>query len=764
MAGNEPKLYKWGPKGPLVAKETDPETFIEKKDLGILGGPNSDLVKKLPGYEWRATGMAVVKGGSLAKNSDVQALFTPPAASAPPVKAPTAPTPEPVPAPPAKPITSVIVESTSSAAQTNVPITFGQVFAPGDLPAGQGLTSTVPLQLDVKALHPDGSVRHAVISAVLPALAAGEKLELPLVKVEKPAKAKKQEVIPTASLALTVRVTLDGKIYTVERAVGQAWLNGELALELGGSVPLQDDNNQFHPHLSARLALRWYETAEKARFDVAIENNWAYEPNPQNFTYDVEISTHGKIVYAKKGLTHYHHARWRHVFWIGEEPQVHIRHNIAYLIASRALPNYDQSVVVSEKLLAKYAKEWTGVKIEPMGIGLAAPVMPGPGGRRDIGLLPEWGAAHLLSMDPRAAMVNLGTADLAGSWTMHYRDKNTGYPISLLDYPYMTIYGSPTDTKNPDRIDPATKKKGVYEAFPKLPKGAGGTGHDSAHQPGLAYLPYLLTGDYYYLEELHFWAMWNVFQTNPGYRKNVQGLLTREQVRGQAWSMRTLGQAAYITPDSHPLKNAFATIVGNNLAAYHAEYITNPNANKLGVVTHGNAVVYDIDDPLTEKSEEDNAIGVFQDEHFTSSMAYLARMGFAAAEPLVRYKVQFAIGRLVGEGVNWQAAAAYAYKIRNAPGEPFYETIGEAFRATVGPKAAAVYNDDAAFAKARGTKLGDLGGYSNLPTGFPANLQPAAAAAADYGGEPGRRAWAQFMARSVKPDYSLGPQFAIVPR
>jgi hypothetical protein len=43
-------------------------------------------------------------------------------------------------------------------------------------------------------------------------------------------------------------------------------------------------------------------------------------------------------------------------------------------------------------------------------------------------------------------------------------------------------------------------------------------------------------------------------------------------------------------------------------------------------------------------------------------------------------------------------------------------------------------------------------------------MQPALAYGADALGDAGKKAWAQFMARSVKPDYSTGPQFAIVPR
>ena len=34
---------------------------------------------------------------------------------------------------------------------------------------------------------------------------------------------------------------------------------------------------------------------------------------------------------------------------------------------------------------------------------------------------------------------------------------------------------------------------------------------------------------------------------------------------GQAWSLRTLGHAAYITPDAHPLKGYFVKQLDNNL-------------------------------------------------------------------------------------------------------------------------------------------------------------------------------------------------------
>ena len=106
-------------------------------------------------------------------------------------------------------------------AQTLVPVTFGQVFAPGDVPASASLAAalgsgaTIPLQVDAKATHADGSLRHAVISAVLPSLASHQVETLGLSSA--PAGAS-PSLTPASLLAegfsARVDVSLDGVTYT----------------------------------------------------------------------------------------------------------------------------------------------------------------------------------------------------------------------------------------------------------------------------------------------------------------------------------------------------------------------------------------------------------------------------------------------------------------------------------------------------------------------------------------------------------------------
>jgi len=225
-------------------------------------------------------------------------------------------------------------------------------------------------------------------------------------------------------------------------------------------------------------------------------------------------------------------------------------------------------------------------------------------------------------------------------------------------------------------------------------------------------------------------------------------------VRGQAWSLRTLGEAAYITPDKHPLKDDFLAILKTNLAWYNTTYTDNPQANGLGAIVHRAAASY----------RKNTAIAPWQDDFFTSAVGHLVDLGFKDAQPLLKWKAKFPLARMVGEGTCWLAAANYSISVRDSPTAPIYNTIAESYPKTVGPEVAALPCGSEQMAAATNRKPGDMGGYAGTPLGFPSNLQPALAYAADIGGDAGRKAWERFMSRSVKPDYGRAPQFAIVPR
>lgn len=663
-------------------------------------------------------------------------------------------------------ITDVRFQNTG-AAQAAVPVTFGQVFAAGDVKKSDVLVgtldgATVPLQSDVKATYADGSVRHAIISVIVPKLAAGSTGTMALsTGGAATAGASTPADLLATGFTASVSTTINGIKYTasadqlLKDGTKATWLAGAVANEWLESAPLTTADGVAHPHLSARFAIRYYAAVQKARVDVAIENDWAYEPGPQNFTYDAEILVGGKSVYTKAALTHLHHARWHKVLWWGDAPAVNVQANTKYLIASKAVPNYDQSVSPSDATLAGMVKFSAGGSAEPMTIGLATAYMPTTGAHDDIGILPMWQAAYVLSMDVRARDATTATGDGSGSFSVHYRDRATDRPVSLSSYPYMTIDGRSTDTYNP-----VAKR---YESFPgcaadcSTPYTA-----DTGHHPSLAYLPYLATGDYYYLEEMQFWALYNILKANPGYRGYGSGLVISEQLRGQAWALRTLAQAAAFTPDADPLKADLVGFMNNNLDWYNGTYTNNATANKLGIIVNGFSIAYN----------GDTGTAPWMDDFFTSAIGYAVDLGFDRASPLLTWKAKFPVSRMTAPGLCWVTGAPYSLTVRDTSASPFYDTLLQSYVHDFGAGFMALPCAGVEMAAAWAGKMqytygatpGDMGNISTGYMGYPSNMQPALAYAVDGGAPGAQTAWTLFMNRAIKPDYSLGQQFDIVPR
>ena len=735
-------------------------------------------------------------GGSGGSQAPAEAASTPtptPTSTPTPTPTPTA-TPTPTPSQ-GQNVVSVTVKNLG-AAGSNLPSTFGQPFKQGDVPSGSTLVAKladgaeIPTQMDVKTRHPDGSVRHAIISLVLPKEGAGEEQKITLsTRAEAGAAADTKAALLDSGFQARMEAKIGSAVYAssaedlLRSAPVKKWLAGAVANEWIVDGPLLDAQGNAHPLLSARWSIRHYPSTGKVKVDVAVENDWAFGVAPANVVYDAKLVLGGQTAYEKPALTHFHHARWRKVAWLGGDPQLAARQDIAYVIASKAAPNYDLSAAPGDAELMSLAANLKNSNTEPMGNGLVTPYMPMTGGRADIGPLPQWAAMHLLSMDPRAIEATLKVGDLAGSWPIHYRDKKTGRPVSLDDFPYMTLLGHYGDTINP--------KTGKSEAFPDC----GGDcstapfnyDPDSPHQPSLAYLPYLLTGDYYYLEELQFWSDWNLFRSNPGYRAQGDGLLRSEQVRGQAWSLRTLAHSASITPDADPMKAYFVDKMNKNIADYTARFLR-PSlgpVNALGVIdtTSGGAVVY------TTASGPNTGIAPWQDDFFTWSVGNAVELGFVDALPMLKWKAQFPVGRMTAPGYCWTDGAVYAMAIQGSSAGPTYSTFAQAYQATMRNP------DGAPLALKDGTKFLDqpcasqaqanwrtqnekesgsnryqpwlpreMTGYADSDMGYPANMQPALAAAVDSGIPGAAQAWSIFQSRDRKPTYKAAPEFAIIPR
>lgn len=659
-------------------------------------------------------------------------------------------------------VTEIKIENTTSTEQKNVPFTFGHTFYQGAISdtmetlAGQLSDGTaLSLQVETKAKHADKSIRHAIITGILPVLPAGQTVTMSLMKAAKPASGSLNPdpmTLVNAGFGATITIDIGGTQYQASLSDGlksnpELWLKGPLVNDWILNLPFKTSSGIAHPHLTARCTVRAYTGLNRAKIDIVVENGWAYEPGPQNLTYNVTVNVGGQNVYSKTALNHYHHARWKKTFWWGEATPAHVKLNTKDLILSRAFPNYDPSIVVDEATIARYYTGWLSSQREPMQTSFVQRAMATTGGRPDIGLHPAWHVVYLLSQDRRMKEIATGLADLAGSWPIHYRDQITDRPLSIKDWPYAGLIGNAGD-----KVNPATKQS---EAFPVCGGDCSSPNQpDLSHQPNLNFIPYVLTGDYYYLQEMGFWAAYNLFNGNPHYRKFDLGLLSPEQVRGQAWGMRIIGQYAYILPDSDPFKSQAITFVENNIKWYHDNYVAKADAPEFGFIINGYSLVYN--DGL--------GLAPWQDDFFTSAIGHLVELGYNSAKPLLSFKSKFPILRLTAPGMCWIDAPMYSMNVRASKTGPFYATMAEVYKASIDPAITSLPCGGPEMAAAYKLKVGEMPGYSSAPAGFPSNMQPAIAYAATSGVANGPAAWQVFMNRSVKPNYTSEPQFAIVPR
>ena len=140
-------------------------------------------------------------------------------------------------------LTDVEIQNTGLA-QTNVPFTFGQVVAAGQMAPTEGLAARLSngtllrLQTDIKATHADGSVRHVIVSGILPTLAVGQIEKIQLVKSTASEKSRVTlEGLAASGLSANVVITADGVQYNASLADALAslkpvsWLSGSVANE-----------------------------------------------------------------------------------------------------------------------------------------------------------------------------------------------------------------------------------------------------------------------------------------------------------------------------------------------------------------------------------------------------------------------------------------------------------------------------------------------------------------------------------------------------
>jgi hypothetical protein len=493
----------------------------------------------------------------------------------------------------------------SGSTVTDYPLRFGRIFAEGEIADyPQILVDDTPIttQADVKTRWDDDSVKHCIMSAVIASAADDTDLELTFQNQESPntTALTKSEMMHAdfdfdAVISMTVggvthtasaRDMLDADDYTV-------WCSGPTAT----TIILCD-------HISSTYDLTWSSVKFRPIFHATFWNasktvdvSCIGELSNAGALGDLSVTTLGittgdaspASVYTKSSFTMWLGTRWIKRFWIGAsapENEINFDHNLTYLKDTLAFPNLDTSLELTETYLAELNTTWSGKSKDIYQAGWWNPLMPDAAGRHEIGPLPQWHAAWLHTGDWRMEEISRKQADLAGTWNLHYRELGSstkrlrrsesaasglgaGLPISLTDRETTCFIVDDLS------IGDVGDKVVIVGSF-----GNSGWDADAEHQPDPFSTPYALTGDYFYLEQMHFWVSATAHRPNGGaydahYGRGptgAEGGGLFGEPRGWGWMMRNRGLAWFWTPDGDPYKAYIEDLIDDGLSHFEGRY------------------------------------------------------------------------------------------------------------------------------------------------------------------------------------------------
>ncbi len=301
----------------------------------------------------------------------------------------------------------------------------------------------------------------------------------------------------------------------------------------------------------------------------------------------------------------------------------------------------------------------SGTTYSVMSLAGVQAYMPKTGERDDIGPVTESQAKYITTSDQGALELLLSQAEAAGTVPWHIRDERQNGPFDFRAYPNATWYagnsgGSPyvRSTQTPIAID-------------------------SAHQPALAYVPYLLTEDAYFLEELQFQATWNWGSLPVDYRPSGA------QPRLMAWNLRTLAQVTRVAQTITPAWLLPHSYWNERLTQmrqwFETNYVYSPRPERQIFRSAGT-----LDDGRGETlAPEGTWVDPWQDEFLATVLGWVVYMGFSDWKPAFLWSVGGTIARTNGVS-GWVRAHATPYRmiLRRAKTAPVATSWAEAWELT----------------------------------------------------------------------------------
>lgn len=400
-----------------------------------------------------------------------------------------------------------------------------------------------------------------------------------------------------------------------------------------------------NPDFPVTVMFRPDRSSQRREVVFELGEPWASQPSNLD-AYRVRILQGARSLAEGTVPIHYWFSRWR---WHSGARK--LTTTPKELIAEHLLPAFDPA-------MARYAPPVGGTTYSLMGLAEITAYMPTTGERNDIGPVTEAQGEYICTGSVAALATILAQAEAAATIPWNIRDPKTAAPVDVERYRGASLYGE-------------------QEGHPYIRQTKTPITPDISHQPALAYLPYLLTGDPYHLETLQFQAIFNVLHRPPAYRYSIG------QVRGNAWKMRTLGQAARITPDSVPRwflpRTFFVRLLDSHRNWLTHNFIETPSRVRSVFRT----TVEEFGD-VQGGGTQGLGTAPWQEDMQAFIFGWLVQMGHRDWMPLFRWKLGSTLARTDGKS-GWDRAMCtpYGMKLRESPTSPFAQSWAEAWRLNV---------------------------------------------------------------------------------
>lgn len=557
--------------------DADPERFGY---VGMANSQRADTINALRYFDVPAPGIGRLRsrgeclGIGVVTATDVKnalALVVSPPVVTPPVDPPPPVEPPPVVPPPPPPQTGAALASMrvigSGAPAGTVVTEYAQVFPRGAVPAGGSVGVTdatgtaLPSQFDARAHWDDGSVFHGTLAFVPPVIAAGATQEMRQVV----SAAASGAVSSQAAVVVTLTSARGTWTFTpAPTSLVDTWRNGPLVRErrYAADVPATVVRTA-----GMRLIFDVIETSDGAvTLGLALRNDRCLRADTvPSDPYAVSVRIGGTerfradvpaqeifSAFVRQVRAH------RDDSALASDPPT-VRPDVERLAGLGVVPRLDTALALPANYLNTIRAEMTAaawqVPFNPRGV---TQYMPMTGGRADIGPVPAWVAAWLISGHPDTLRHAHGRSEAVAAVPWHYWDGD----------------GWLTDDKRPGLWADADGRDSRWT--PRYVGGSGKWTPETAHDPEAHGALYACTGRRTALDGLLAHAAWCVMVASPGYiRRHGTGepdagvlLVQTQQARGCAWSIRTVATAAQLATGAVD-REYFGRVIAANLAYLH---------------------------------------------------------------------------------------------------------------------------------------------------------------------------------------------------